>query len=276
MLNGGYRVGAKIYRCTTHKKKIDVEALDAYCAVAVAGLKELPDTIASRAIIIRMKRRAPDEDIEPFRQRYHGPEAKPICEDLEEWAERNEGDLIGAEPDMPPGIEDRAADCWEPLLSIADAAGDDWPERAREAATHLTTARVDDITKGVELLQHIREAFGDADKLHTVTLLQKLCNRDELPWMEAHFGKPLTDRGLAARLRPYGIRSRDVRLGDVVVKGYTIADFWDAWRRYIPRYKGYKGYKTDNENKNVASVAPVAAMADLEDEESDDDVLSPV
>ena len=112
---------------------------------------------------------------------------------------------------MPPGIEDRAADCWEPLLAIADEAGDDWPERAREAAVYLTKAHVDDLTKGVELLAHIREAFGDADKLHTVTLLQKLCNRDKSPWMEAHYGKPLTDRGLAIRLKPYGIKSKPVR-----------------------------------------------------------------
>ena len=218
VLNGGYRRGSKVYRCTTHGKKVDVEALDAFCAVAVAGLKELPDTLASRAIILRMKRRAPDEDIEPFRHRYHGPEAKPIKEELEEWCEEHEGNLIGAEPEMPTGIEDRAADCWEPLLAIADEAGDDWPDRAREAAVYLTKAHVDDLTKGVELLAHIREAFGDADKLHTAALLQKLCNRDESPWLEANYGKPLTDRGLAVQLKPYGIKSKPVRIGDVVLR----------------------------------------------------------
>ena len=151
----------------TNGKKIGVEALDAFCAVAVAGLKELPNTIASRAIIIRMKRRAPDEGVTPFRHRYHGPEAKPIRETLEDWCEEHEENLIGAEPEMPPGIEDRDADAWEPLLAVADEAGDDWPERARDAAVYLTKAHVDDLTKGVELLAHIREAFGDADKLHT-------------------------------------------------------------------------------------------------------------
>ena len=33
------------------------------------------------------------------------------------------------------------------------------------------------------------------------------------------YGKPLTDRGLATKLKPYGIKSRDVRIGEVVLKG---------------------------------------------------------
>jgi Protein of unknown function (DUF3631) len=210
VLNGGYRRGAKVYRCTTNtKKKIGIEALDSYCAVAVAGLRDLPDTLASRAIIIRMKRRAPDEDVTPFRYRYHVDEAKPIREEIEEWAKEHEGDLIGAEPEMPSGIEDRDADAWEPLLAIADEAGEDWPERAREAAVYLAKAHVDDLTtKGVELLRHIKEAFGEDDRLHTAVLLQSLCNRDESPWMEVNYGKPLNERGLALRLKPYGVRSK--------------------------------------------------------------------
>ena len=48
------------------------------------------------------------------------------------------------------------------------------------------------------------------------------------------YGKPLNDRGLAVRLRPYGIKSKPVRVGDIVLKGYTTAEFWDAWMRYLP------------------------------------------
>ena len=276
VLNGGYRRGAKVHRCTTHGKTVGIEALDAFCAVAVAGLRELPDTIASRAIIIRMKRRAPDEVVTPFRHRYHVPEAKPIREALEEWRDEHEANLIGAEPEMPPGIEDRDADAWEPLLAVADEAGDDWPERAREAAAYLTRSHIDDLTKGVELLSHVREAFGDEDKLHTSILIQRLCNRDESPWMEINYGKQLNERGLAVRLKPYGIKSKDVRIGEVVRKGYAAEDFWDVWVRYLPSRhtlgnKGYKGYKIDNKNKNVADVADVAqGMAEPEAELDDD------
>lgn len=258
VLNGGYRRGAKVYRCATHGKKIEIEEFDAFAPVAVAGLRNLPDTLASRAIMIRMKRRAPDERVEPFRCRYHSDEAKPIREALAEWCAGH--DLSGVEAKLPAGIEDRAADCWEPLLAIAEAAGGDWPERARAAAVFLAEKAADDtLTDGTELLGHICEAFGDESHLATATLLDRLHNRDESPWRDIQ-GKPLNDRGLAQRLKGYGIKSRSVRIGDRVLRGYAAEDFQDAWGRYLPpeRYKRYKRYNFDIENKNVADVADVA------------------
>ena len=104
VLNGGYRRGAKVHRCVIRGKAIEIEELDAFAAVAVAGLRELPDTLASRSIFIHMKRRAPDEQVEPFRQRYHADEAKPIKEALAEWCAEHEPNLTGVEPEMPQGI----------------------------------------------------------------------------------------------------------------------------------------------------------------------------
>ena len=265
VLNGGYRRGAKVHRCTTNGKKIETEALDAFAPVAVAGLRDLPDTLASRSIFIHMKRRAPEEEIEAFRCRYHEAEAKPIKEGLEEWCAGN--DVSGAEPKLPAGIVDRAADCWEPLIAIADAAGDDWPARARKAATYLARRSSDaGLTRGVELLEHIKEAFGTEDKLWTETLLDRLCSRDESPWRDI-YGKPLNDRGLASRLKPYGVKSKDIRLGDKAKKGYSADAFIDAWRRYCPspsdeRDKRDKRDIFDNKNNFVADVADVAAKAE--------------
>jgi hypothetical protein len=63
---------------------------------------------------------------------------------------------------------------------------------------------------GVELLAHIREAFGDEPTLPTEVLLDRLHNRPEAPWRDTR-GKPLDDRGLARRLKPFNIKSRGVR-----------------------------------------------------------------
>jgi len=35
-------------------------------------------------------------------------------------------------------VDDRAADTWEPLVTVADLAGQQWPARARVAVTVLT------------------------------------------------------------------------------------------------------------------------------------------
>ena len=41
------------------------------------------------------------------------------------------------EPDLPELISDRQADIWEPLIIIADLAGQEFGARARESATKI-------------------------------------------------------------------------------------------------------------------------------------------
>ena len=53
-------------------KEIVTEEIPAYAAVALAGLGWLPDTILSRSVIVRMRRRHQGERVEPFRRRIHG------------------------------------------------------------------------------------------------------------------------------------------------------------------------------------------------------------
>ena len=67
----------------------------------------------------------------------------------------------------------------------------------------------------------------------TDTILKALHSLDESPWADIK-GKPLNDRGLASRLRPYGVKPKLVRIGgDHVLRGYAKEDFHDAWRRYL-------------------------------------------
>jgi len=74
--------------------------------------------------------------------------------------------------------------------------------------------------------------------------------------------KPLTDRGLASRLKQYDIKSKTVRIGDATAKGYEAADFYDAWDRYCPspsgsRNKRHSRHIFDNENNYVSDVTAV-------------------
>src|SRR5262249_13789413 len=58
MLNAGHRRGAVAGRCVTRGEVVETEELPAYCAVALAGLHNLPDTLFTRSVVIRMKRRS--------------------------------------------------------------------------------------------------------------------------------------------------------------------------------------------------------------------------
>jgi hypothetical protein len=44
----------------------------------------------------------------------------------------------------------------------------------------------------------------------------------------------LDSRGLAYRLRPYGVTSTKVKISDASVRGYRREDLHDAWQRYLP------------------------------------------
>jgi hypothetical protein len=235
LLNAGHRRGAKSYRCTPRGKEIAVVEYEAFSPVALAGLGDLPDTILSRSIIVKMRRRAPRERVDPFRRRLEVTAGHALRDELAEWAQSVAPQIGNPWPTMPAGIEDRDADVWEAILAVADAAGGSWPERARAAAVALVAdAKEDTPSLGVQLLSDIRDVFGDADALSTELLLSRLNDLDEAPWNEVAAGKPLNSRGLAGRLRPYGIRSRTVRIGSTTPKGYARESFGEAWNRYLP------------------------------------------
>ena len=230
-LNAGHRRGAMAGRCVMSGKIVRTEELPAYCAVALAGLGNLPDTILTRSVVIRMRRRAPNERLEPYRRRVHSPDGNLIRDRLADWAENFE--LDGNYPEMPKGVEDRDADVWEALIAVADAAGEKWSARARVAAVALVALSRESIPSlGVLLLTDLKVIFRDDDQLPTETILQRLLDMEEAPWGDLR-GKPLGARGLANYLRRYGIRSKSVRVGKFTPKGYTKESMFDAWERYL-------------------------------------------
>jgi hypothetical protein len=236
ILNAGYRRGAITGRSVIRGKTVDYEELPAFAAVALGGLGDLPDTVMTRSVVVRMRRRAPHEQVEPFRRRQHAFEAEMLRESLAEWVESVRDELEGAWPDLPDGITDRAADVWEPLLAVADAAGGDWPERARRAAVELVTDAAErPATLGIRLLSDLRTVFDrhGAEALSTETLLADLVEIDESPWADLR-GKPMDARGLSRRLSQYAIKPTVVRIGDSTPRGYRRADLHDAWSRYLP------------------------------------------
>jgi len=145
-------------------------------------------------------------------------------------------DIASARPQMPPELNDRAADIWEPLLVLADLAGGEWPELARQAAISLS-ASAQESTPIASLLLDIFILFTaeKVDRMFTHSLLLGLSRFGARPWNETRNGKEITDLWLAQQLRPYGIKSKSVRSGDKILKGYLYSDLLDVFQRYIPK-----------------------------------------
>jgi hypothetical protein len=226
ILNAGNRQGTPVLRVKLEGRRREVDEFDVYGPKAIAGIGKLPDTVADRAIPIRMKRRAPSEQVAKFRRRIAQAEASAIT--LPSVAVALVADVA-----VPQELPDRAADSWEPLLSIADAAGGDWPLRARVAAVALSSEEQAEFSVGVRLLSDVRDLFAGSDHLATVTLLDQLHALDDSPWSE-WYGKPLTARGLAKLLEPFGANPIKKRLNGTDFRGYFRSEFEDLWARYLP------------------------------------------
>jgi hypothetical protein len=235
-INAGHRRGAISYRCVVKGKTIELEEFPAFCAVAVAGLGNLPDSILTRSVIVKMRRRSPAERVEPYRQRLHAPEGNRIRNILSGWASDNK-QWLSLEPLMPDDITDRNADVWEALLSIADAAGGTWPQRARVAAVALVADAMGNRgSLGIQLLTDVRTVIGDKPALSTAEILDALNGLDESPWGDFR-GKPLDARRLSKLLKQYEVTPKNVRVNGSILKGYNREDFLDAWSRYLPLEK---------------------------------------
>ncbi|WNM29529.1 DUF3631 domain-containing protein [Streptomyces sp. Li-HN-5-11] len=243
-LNSGYRRGAKSLRCVGDGSNQSTEWFSSFCAVAMAGLGSLPDTILTRSVIIRMRKKAPNEKAEPYRRRVHEKQGHALRDRLADWAATVRDEVAQAWPEMPDGVSDRPADVWEPLLAVADAAGGHWPERARTACVELIKAaqQGDEASLGVRLLTDLRDkVFCGADRMPTAAILEVLHGLDDAPWADLNDdGKPLTARGLSKVLSQYvrpdntPIRPRGIRVGSGTPKGYYADDLADAWARYCP------------------------------------------
>ena len=233
LINAGFGRGRPAIRCVGPQQTPTEFAT--FAMAALAGIGDcLPDTVLDRAVRITMRRRAPGEKVAQFRHRRDAVPLHALREQLSEWLSAFMADLSDAQPKMP--VEDRAADTWEPLVAIADLAGGRWPHLARNAAVRLCNDAADgdsEVSLGVRLLADIRDIFSESQKaaLGSEDLVLRLQDVKEAPWRAF----ALSQRDLSYRLRNFNVKPDRVRPdGTTQIRGYRLADFTDAFARYLP------------------------------------------
>lgn len=139
---------------------------------------------------------------------------------------------------QPDELSDRAQDGAEPLLAIADMAGDSFAARARAALVHVING-AQGAAQGslrIQLLADIREVMegmGSPERILSAELVDALNAIEDAPWRER--GEDgLTQNTMAWLLRDYGIAPKTIRVGDSRGKGYELEPLEDAWERYLP------------------------------------------
>jgi hypothetical protein len=190
-----------------------------WAPMALAAIGKLPPTWADRSITIQMERKLGADAVQGMRlDRDQGFEA--LRRRTARWAQDRLDTLRRADPGMPFGLNDRQADNWRPLLAIADAAGGEWPAKARAAA--LALSKEDDAEmRGVQLLMDIRAVFaghGHPEALSSQDIVDALVAMEGRPWAEYRNGKSLTKNALARALKPFKVEPRNSWIDDRTVK----------------------------------------------------------
>jgi len=204
-----------------------------------------------------MKRKGPEESVEKFR--LNQVEILAVLRrKMARWAEDNIETLKLSTPEMPNGLNDRAEDNWEPLIAAADLCGGEWPELAREAAVKLSGGdNPDEDAIGIRLLSDIRDFFQEyeLDRVPSEQLEKHLQDLDDSPWPEFKQGRPITKTGIGRLLKPFGMKSKSIRLtSGKVARGYSLDQFEDTFTRYLPDTPSQSVTSvTSLENKELSS-----------------------
>jgi hypothetical protein len=107
---------------------------DPFCpkAIGLVGL-DMPRTLASRSIIIKLWPKKANEKVESF---FHADDAEfgILRRKLARWSADHAVALKDARPLLPANFNNRAAANWRLLLAIAELAGEPFPKDARNAA----------------------------------------------------------------------------------------------------------------------------------------------
>jgi hypothetical protein len=241
ILNAGHKRGGQVIRCVGDDA--EPRAFAVYAPAAIAAIGRLPGTITDRAIEVRMKRATRTERPEPLRAAAEA-EGAELARRCARWVADHIDNLRDADPALPAGLFNRAADNWRPPFAIAEAAGGGWPQRLAMAAVALAPDDDDAEGRGVRLLSDVRAIFNkqeraipdkrEGDKLSSAYLCETLAADATGQWADYKHGKPIRQAQLANALKPFGIIPGSVRIGTATPKGYERAAFAESWSRYLP------------------------------------------
>jgi putative DNA primase/helicase len=201
-----------------------------WCPKVIAMIGEVPDTIADRSIVVKMARKLTTETCAPLSE-LNTSEIKAKCarfaRDMAQFI-AEAGKIRGE------GLNDRAADTFDPLFVIARLAGEEWEEKLREAALALSST-ADIENSGSGLILDIMDIIGESGR-------EKMFSRDIVASLREGGLKSqtlknpsLNEHQMARILRPYGVKPIAMRIGKEVRSRYLGEDFRDALKRYVSK-----------------------------------------
>jgi hypothetical protein len=239
-----------------------------FCPKAIAGLRTLPVTLASRCIPIRLQPRLASEYIEPWFSSEPPQDAAGLRDRCAAWAAEHIDELGGLRRTVarPLDVGDRAFDVWRPVLAIGEIEG--IAEIATVAATELNGRRVERArSDGLHALDALARLLADRANVATADIAFVLNANDELDFADRRRGDGIIGRDVAKLLKPFGLRTKSVRLDARTLKGYRAVDCAEGIARWLPgreapRGSGTSGTSGTSKPQSQANVPDVPDVPD--------------
>jgi putative DNA primase/helicase len=272
IIDAGHKKNGTVLRCVGDDQ--EPRWFSVWAPMAIAAIRSLPGTIEHRAVVIDMQRRPPGQKLKRFRADRPPNELAELASQAARWAADHQVALGNADPKIPDGLSNRAADNWLPLLAVAEAIGGDLVEKVRKAAMALQHG--DDDELGVRLLADIKEVFT-SDAMHSVDLVEALIAREGAPWAEINRGKALTQAKLSSLLADFGIHPEQVKIGGVNRRGYRREQFGTVFVAYFPPNAAQPPFQTATsatELKDQEKIAYQSATSELPGSTSKGEIAS--
>jgi uncharacterized protein DUF3631 len=219
ILNDGHSVGG----CSTKLGKDgEVISIPVYGPVALAAIGNLPATLMSRSIVIRLDRSK--KEMERFK-----PSEQHYLPHFYNWAGQAN---LNPEPIMPSQIIGREADKWRPLIAIADSF--DWGVAAREVALQFIN-EIDALDIKESVLHDTQRVFDEVN-VDTITcdmMYNKLVENKEGEYEIDYADRKITKFKIGLILKDFRIWSRIHRYNKgKPQKCWFKQDFEEMWDRY--------------------------------------------
>ena len=230
IVNAGYsRHASNVPRMNQDKGGI-VEKFDVFGAKVFSGIGEMKGTFASRAIRFELRRKTNSDKVKRFNKRTLPYETtNELQSKVKRWAIDNREQVQAVHTPLLQ-INDRDFDNWEILLQIATVLG--VYDKALQACLIICN-RKDEPSLNEMLLSDIREVWN-GEKMGSTSLLERLNDDKEKAWQTFNNGQPMTAYQLSKKLKTFGIKSKNIKQGQHVIKGYDKADFVKVWNNYLP------------------------------------------
>ncbi len=248
VFNAGFHKGQVVTRYRKTGQGQQKETFETYVPRAIASISSLETTLEDRSIMVMMQRLLPGQQTERFSLRRLDHAAQVLRDDLYIFALMMAPTIaeLYDEAEFPglSGLDHRAVDLWEPVLSIAaviDASGGTGTltKRMTSLAERLGGERAsrsaDDTNPAIIEVLNECLGIGLEAKISTHNLSEKI--RLRLGW------DSLTPKALSNRLHPLGLKSTRWRGVKENLRGYvfTREQIDDLAKRYTPDTPGTSG-----------------------------------